>query len=369
MKQITIGRILVLILWAGICGVIYSQSSLFTLNAAAYEPPAAPLNAAPQAVNDFYGVDKDQTLDVSGSLGFLGNDINVSQSNGLLRNDSGFLTQPLSIRNPALHGQATLVDNDGAFKYTPNSNFDGVDNFTYRVTNDPDGDNEFNDAVVTIFMRSIRFEVDNEDITKGNCASFIWFVRGDISLVEFRNFSDDQTISLSDSSSGDARVCPVKDTRYQLKVTWKNPRVKDDENKITIKVDDSVDSGGSSGSGSGGGAGSTTTGVGEPIPAVGAFLLATPVLITNVPGSPTTAGAAVPTPAGVLGEIKSLPETGILVAATPDPKLISIQPEDNNLIATQFGRKLWLTHSGNLGILLGIVIVGLILLAKFMRSH
>jgi hypothetical protein len=232
MKQITIGRILVLILWAGICGVIYSQSSLFILNAAAYVPPAAPLNAPPVVVPDEYGVNVNSSL-------------NVSQSNGLLRNDSGFLTQTLSIRNPALHGQATLVDNDGAFKYTPNSNFDGVDNFTYRVTNDPDGDNEFNDAVVTIFMRSIRFEVDNEDITKGNCASFIWFVRGDISLVEFRNFSDDQTISLSDSSSGDARVCPVKDTRYQLKVTWKNPRVKDDENKITIKVDDSVDSGGS----------------------------------------------------------------------------------------------------------------------------
>jgi VCBS repeat-containing protein len=92
-------------------------------------------NGPPVGQNDVYTVTHGQTLAVAAGGGVLSND-----------SDSGndLLTAVL-VTNTA-HGILTLYSN-GAFVYTPNAGFVGVDNFTYK---DFDGIEYGNVSTVTI---------------------------------------------------------------------------------------------------------------------------------------------------------------------------------------------------------------------------
>jgi VCBS repeat-containing protein len=79
------------------------------------------INRAPVANNDSYGLNKSASLTVSGP-GVLGNDTDA---------DGDALTA-IKITDPA-HGSLNLNVN-GAFTYTPVSNYFGADNFTYRAS-------------------------------------------------------------------------------------------------------------------------------------------------------------------------------------------------------------------------------------------
>ena len=80
------------------------------------------VNDAPMAGNDSYTTDEDTTLTVSPSAGVLSNDTDVE-------GDSLSVT-PVS--RPS-NGTLSFAAN-GSFEYTPDSNYNGADSFTYEVT-------------------------------------------------------------------------------------------------------------------------------------------------------------------------------------------------------------------------------------------
>ncbi len=97
------------------------------------------------AVNDTYNIDLNNTLTVPAP--------------GVLGNDYDLYGNPLSavlVTNTS-HGSLSL-QSDGAFTYTPNTNFVGIDTFTYYAT---DGTNDSNVATVTIDVNPKTFTVTN----------------------------------------------------------------------------------------------------------------------------------------------------------------------------------------------------------------
>jgi VCBS repeat-containing protein len=100
-------------------------------------------SAAPDAKNDAYGVNQNQTLTVSALQGVLANDVHPN-------ND------PLAIalKTGANNGKVTLNSN-GSFVYTPNPGFLGTDTFTYKAT---DSDGDFDLATVTINVTAPPFD-------------------------------------------------------------------------------------------------------------------------------------------------------------------------------------------------------------------
>ena len=89
-------------------------------------------NQPPTATNDTYTVDEDQTLNVSAP--------------GLLANDSDPDGDPLIISTHTSPSHGTLtIQNDGAFTYTPATNYNGPDSFTYTVS-----DGHGNTATATV---------------------------------------------------------------------------------------------------------------------------------------------------------------------------------------------------------------------------
>ena len=116
-------------------GELGSQLATVTITVA----PPAPVNQPPQAVNDAYQTDADTPLNVS-APGVLGNDSDP---------DNDGLSAVL-ISGPA-NGQLNL-STSGAFTYTPNPGFSGVDSFTYQAF---DGELSSNTATVTITVNPI----------------------------------------------------------------------------------------------------------------------------------------------------------------------------------------------------------------------
>ncbi len=91
---------------------------------------------APTAFDDTYDVDENSTLNIP-APGVLSNDVDPQEDVLTAERVSG----------PA-HGDLTL-NSDGSFVYTPNVDFEGVDNFVYRCKN---ATYPSNDAAVTIYV-------------------------------------------------------------------------------------------------------------------------------------------------------------------------------------------------------------------------
>ena len=99
-----------------------------------------PVNDAPVANDNSYSTDEDTVLNVL-APGVLGNDTDI---------ESTALTAVL-VGGPA-HGLLTLNAN-GSFAYTPATNFNGTDSFTYRAS---DGELDSNVATVTITVAAVN---------------------------------------------------------------------------------------------------------------------------------------------------------------------------------------------------------------------
>jgi RHS repeat-associated protein len=100
------------------------------------------VNDAPVATNDFYNTDEDVPLEVA-ALGVLANDNDVDTP-------AANLTAVL-VSGPA-HAAIFALNADGSFSYTPETNFNGTDTFTYKAN---DGTNDSNVAMVTIAVNAI----------------------------------------------------------------------------------------------------------------------------------------------------------------------------------------------------------------------
>jgi hypothetical protein len=105
---------------------------------------SAPANQPPVAIADSYQLNEDRAL-------------SVTAANGVLRNDTDPEGQPLAaslVTSPA-SGRLTLNAN-GAFTYTPDANFFGIDAFTYRA-----GDGVVQSTPVTV---TLDVRPDNADL-------------------------------------------------------------------------------------------------------------------------------------------------------------------------------------------------------------
>ena len=100
----------------------------------------APSNQPPIAADDAYSVDEDNTLTVS-AQGVLSNDTDADVDSLTAVKDS----------DPA-NGLVT-VNSDGSFTYTPNTNYNGADSFTYHAN---DGTSDSNVATVSITVNWVN---------------------------------------------------------------------------------------------------------------------------------------------------------------------------------------------------------------------
>lgn len=97
-------------------------------------------NTSPIASDDFFSISEDLDSMVSAP--------------GVLENDSDLESDPLTaikVSDPA-HGSLTL-NNDGSFTYSPDTNYVGLDSFTYKAN---DGQADSNVAVVTITITPVN---------------------------------------------------------------------------------------------------------------------------------------------------------------------------------------------------------------------
>ncbi len=99
-----------------------------------------PVNHAPLATNDFFGVDMNSSLSVSVAAGVLAND----------SDQDGNLISSILVSAPT-HGTLTLNAN-GSFSYTPAANYFGADSFRYKAN---DGLLDSNVATVSITVQEV----------------------------------------------------------------------------------------------------------------------------------------------------------------------------------------------------------------------
>jgi uncharacterized delta-60 repeat protein len=100
-------------------------------------------NDAPITANNSYQVDEDSTLNITETDGLLNNDLDP---------DLGSLTVTITPTSAPSQGNVTL-QGDGSFVYTADANFNGVDSFSYQVTNTSE---ETNTAQVFISVLSVN---------------------------------------------------------------------------------------------------------------------------------------------------------------------------------------------------------------------
>lgn len=104
-----------------------------------------PVNDAPVAFDDGYSTNEDTPLTVA-AAGVLGNDSDPVEMDPIIA---------VLVSGPG-HGTVNL-NADGAFSYTPNANFSGLDSFSYKAN---DGQSDSNEAVVTITVVSAADQID-----------------------------------------------------------------------------------------------------------------------------------------------------------------------------------------------------------------
>ncbi|MFA7406999.1 MAG: C25 family cysteine peptidase, partial [Anaerolineaceae bacterium] len=128
---------------SGLSRLWFSGSSLYMLDAyILFGDPALLIKRNPAAVDDFYTTAEDFKLE-------------VSPEDGVLKNDSGFAPgNPLTAQlvTDVANGDISLAP-DGSFTYTPNKDWFGVEQFTYRVD---DNGISIGTATVTITVVAIN---------------------------------------------------------------------------------------------------------------------------------------------------------------------------------------------------------------------
>jgi LPXTG-motif cell wall-anchored protein len=157
--------------WNGGNGTFYSA------NNASVNISVNPVNDAPVATNDTATVSEEGTVKIS----VLGNDSDV---------DGDTLTLT-SITNPA-HG--TVVKNeDGTISYTPNTNYNGTDSFSYTIS---DGHGGTSTATVNITVNAVNDAPTVGDISKsGPEDTDITFTNGDFS-TKFADIDIDSLVKI-----------------------------------------------------------------------------------------------------------------------------------------------------------------------------
>ena len=142
------------------------------------EEPSAVIT--PDAVNDSYTVNQDETLTVA-DVSVLDNDKNEIVNNP----DKNVSIKAEKVTNPQ-NGTITFNE-DGTFTYTPNNGFNGEDTFTYKTVLTVDGRTYEKEATVTItvvpkYTQTIKYVFENgtkafednvQTVVKGNSTTAV----------------------------------------------------------------------------------------------------------------------------------------------------------------------------------------------------
>ncbi|MDH3610623.1 MAG: glycosyl hydrolase family 18 protein [Nitrosopumilus sp.] len=158
-----------------------STSLLNAINDVLDTPPVSQVIA----VNDSYSTDENITLNVV--------------ANGILGNDLDSEGDPITaiLENTVVNGSLTLYP-DGSFTYTPNTDFNGVDSFTYHAT---DGTINSNTATVTITVNPI-IDVYVEEFVVNTSGNKRW--TGYVTTVVYSGGSPVEDANVLGSWSGGA---------------------------------------------------------------------------------------------------------------------------------------------------------------------
>ena len=140
------------------------------------------------AANDSYFANENTTLNVA-APGVQSNDVSA---------DGGSFTSQLV--SPPSNGTLTL-NSDGSFSYTPNTNFGGVDSFTYE---DVENGQDSNVATVTILVNPLTLVVTNT-LDDGSPGSLPWA----INLANSDPSSDPVTIDFDIPGTGPFVIQPT----------------------------------------------------------------------------------------------------------------------------------------------------------------
>lgn len=186
-------------------------------------------------------------------------------------------------------------------------------------------------ATVTPSNRVVDFRVDEDEIDSGDCVEFSWVVRGDVDRVEFDQLDDDKEAVLV-SDQDEREECPEVDTDYRLVVKWLDGSKTSDTIEINVRDDGSSNGAGSSSGGSSTGQTTDST--------VGVFIIVTPIALNSLTPEAESAadassesdlfsqitqdasgGQSTEKPAGILGSVNALPETG----GVSSRKLVSVE--------------------------------------------
>ncbi|GEM_PF-1619076 len=138
--------------------------------------PASFEPVAPIATDDSYGMDKNTTLPIDRYSGIFANDY-----------DPNLDTYTMELISSTSNGSLSLNQSDGSFTYTPNGGYEGVDAFTYQLTDSTQRDSR----VATVSISVQEPNVAPTDITITN---------DEVSL----DASDDDTIGYLSTVDGNA---------------------------------------------------------------------------------------------------------------------------------------------------------------------
>ena len=123
------------------------SNQLWKLTAVTPTPP----NAAPVAQNDAYNGNEDSPITADAANGLLVNDTDA-EGNALTLVDSDAATAGIQAFIGPAHG-VLVLNADGSFSYTPETDFNGLDSFSYKIS---DGTLLGETAVVNLTVNSVN---------------------------------------------------------------------------------------------------------------------------------------------------------------------------------------------------------------------
>ncbi len=142
------------------------------------------VNDAPVAVADSYSTNEDTPLVVAVS-GVLGNDSDVD----------GDSLSAIKVTDPS--NGSVLLNSDGSFTYTPNTNFNGSDSFTYKAN---DGTVDSNTVIVSITVNPVNnAPVAVDDSASTNEDTLV--TTGDVLSNDTDVDGDTLSVSVADATS------------------------------------------------------------------------------------------------------------------------------------------------------------------------
>jgi VCBS repeat-containing protein len=231
--------------WSGTDQFYYTVTDGTTESSAAkVSITVDPVNDAPVAANDSYVTNEDTPLTIA-APGVLGNDMDA---------DGNPIHVSAIVVGPA-HG-SLVMNVDGSFQYTPDSNFNGPDSFTYKNN---DGTADSNVATVNVTVNSVNdAPVASDDEYTTYVGGFSFTEPNGLRTNVTDADGDTQTISkVSDPSTGTLTVNSDGSFSYNAPslgdytFTWKSNDGTADSNTATFTIH-VISSGGGGGGGGGG---------------------------------------------------------------------------------------------------------------------